>query len=167
MQKILPMFKYAFLAFIIALNVSCSAEDGADGMDGVDGLQGPPGPAGQDGVDGNSNVTTVILEDVSLQLGLNEISVPQLTQDIFDEGLVYVYITQEAGVWFTLPFTEESNVGTEEEPVLVSLVLVKMIGKEVGKVLVSSFIEGDADLKFVFIEGNVDQLNSVDMKDFM
>lgn len=49
----LKTLAYTTLAIMIALTVSCSAEDGRNGIDGEMGPQGEQGPAGQDG---NANV---------------------------------------------------------------------------------------------------------------
>ena len=83
--------KYLSLIFIALLTVSCAVEDGTDGMnglDGADGIDGVPGPAGPSGV---SNVTTVLFENQELASGEIEFDVPELTQDIFDKGLIKYY----------------------------------------------------------------------------
>ncbi|PZD77108.1 hypothetical protein DNG35_09690 [Mesonia sp. K7] len=41
---------------MVALSISCSAEDGQDAMDGATEPQGPAGEDGQHGQDGNANV---------------------------------------------------------------------------------------------------------------
>lgn len=52
-NRLVKTFIYTTLAIMIALNLSCSAEDGRNGIDGEMGPQGEQGPAGQDG---NANV---------------------------------------------------------------------------------------------------------------
>lgn len=167
MHIILPKFKYVILALIIVLGVSCSGEDGIDGMDGIDGVQGPAGPAGQDGVDGNANVTTVIVENYNLVAGVNEISVPELTQGIFNSGTVHAYITLDPTIWFSLPLSELQNFGTEADPVLTSVTVVEMYAMEVGKITLFSLIESQVNLKFVLIDGNISSVSPLSAEDFL
>lgn len=53
MNRLLKTLTYVTLSIMVALTVSCSAEDGRNGIDGEMGPQGEQGPAGQDG---NANV---------------------------------------------------------------------------------------------------------------
>lgn len=148
--------KYLSLIFIALLTVSCAVEDGTDGMnglDGADGIDGLPGPAGPSGV---SNVTTVLFENQELASGEIEFDVPELTQDIFDKGLVYGYFSQNTTQWVSLPFSSLQNLGTEEEPILASLTLLEVFRIEVGKIVVFSLLEPEApvDIRFVLVQGN-------------
>ena len=52
-NRLLKTFSYTTLSIMVALTVSCSAEDGRNGTDGEMGPQGKQGPPGQDG---NANV---------------------------------------------------------------------------------------------------------------
>ncbi len=166
MALLLGKMKYILLVFITILSVSCSSEDGADGMDGadgangIDGAPGTPGPAGPNGV---NNIKTVLFKDQELIKGEIEFSVPELTQDIFDNGLVYGYFTQDATQWVSLPFSSLQILGTEEDPILASLTLLEVFRIEVGKIVVFSLLERDApvDIKFVLVQGN-EALNADD-----
>jgi hypothetical protein len=173
MKTIVLKTKYFLLSLIVVLAFSCSAEDGAPGEQGLQGVQGPQGPQGEQGEkgdpgeSGNGNVISVVLENETLALGENEFSVPELTQDIFDNGLVYAYITGDPSIWFALPVSQLQNLGTEEDPVLVSVTVVEMVGIEVGNVILSSLIEGDVDIRFVLVPGSVAQASSFDVNDFL
>lgn len=156
MVSLFPKIKYFALIFIIILSVSCASEDGADGMDGADGANGSdgaPGPAGPNGV---SNITTVLFENQDLISGEIEFDVPELTQEIFDSGLVYGYFTQNTTQWISLPFSNIQNLGTEEEPILTSLTLLEVFRIEVGKIVVFSLLEPEdpVNMRFVLVEGS-------------
>jgi hypothetical protein len=81
------------------------------GEQGDAGPAGPAGQNGQNGQDGNANVktytTTVSSSNwVEIQDDWSEaqISVPIITSDIANNGLVMVYM-QSGGVWNAWPFT--------------------------------------------------------------
>lgn len=177
MKTVLSKMKYIALTLVVVLAFSCSAEDGAPGEQGVQGAQGAQGPQGEKGDKGEpgdsggsaeTNVISVVLEDKTLSPGPNEYDVPQLTQDIFDNGLVYAYITQDPIAWFELPFTEEQNIGTDEEPVLATIILVKVFAIEVGKVtLVSLLPEDTVNIRFVLVPGTLAEASSFDINDFL
>lgn len=173
MKTILSKTNYFLLALLVVLAFSCSAEDGATGPAGPQGEQGAQGPQGEQGEQGlpgegsDTGVVSVTLEDQALSLGENEFSVPQLTQDIFDNGLVYVYITGDPTIWLSLPVSQLQNLGTEEEPVLASVTVVEMVGMEVGKVIISSLVEGVTNIRFVLVSGTAAEASSFDVNDFL
>ncbi|VAW14663.1 Phage tail fiber protein, partial [hydrothermal vent metagenome] len=73
-----------------------------------DGDIGPQGEQGIAGQDGNANVTSVVLRDISLPSNsTSTFNVPELTQEILDEGLVVVHInlntTASFELWSPLP----------------------------------------------------------------
>ena len=109
----------------------------------------------------------MLLADQTLVLGENEFNVPQLTQDIFNNGLVYAYITGDSSIWLSLPVSQLQNLGTDEEPVLASVTVVEMVGIEVGKVLLSSLVEGVTDVKFVLVPGTAAEAIAFDINDFL
>ncbi|WP_298532990.1 hypothetical protein [uncultured Algibacter sp.] len=175
MKTVLSKMKYILLALVVVLAFSCSAEDGAPGEQGPQGVQGPQGPQGEQGEQGpagesgeGSGAVTVLLENQTLSPGVNEFSVPELTQDIFDNGLVYAYVTADPTVWFALPFSDIQNLGTEEEPILSTVILVEMVAIEVGKVFLSSILEeGTINVKFVLVSGEAASASSFDINDFL
>lgn len=177
MKTILSKTNYFLLSLLVILALSCSAEDGAVGPEGPQGVQGAQGPQGEQGEKGDpgedgtgteTGVISVVLENQTLSPGLNEFDVPELTQDIFDNGVVYAYVTADPEIWFALPFSELQNFGTEEEPVLTSVILVELVGIEVGKVLLSSILEeGTIDVRFVLVPGTVAEASTFDVNDFL
>ncbi|MFL1012064.1 hypothetical protein [Flavisericum labens] len=165
MKYFIPKIKCFLLVFAVVLTASCSPEDGADGV------QGPAGPAGQDGIDGvdgidgNANVISVVLEDVALVFGSNEISIAELTADIASNGFVQGYIAdQTANQWYTLPladykpvealiFDEGGNqTGTEIAAASAILLHIEAVGS--GKVILYSLFEGTVDLRFALVEAS-------------
>ncbi len=134
MTNIMLKTKYMLLALIIALTLSCSPEDGEIG---------PQGLAGKDGKDGNANVTSVILEDVSLLAGTNKFSIPELTRDFVNNGLVLGYAGQ-ASAWYTMPVIDHSDNST-----IIDISLLTD-----GEIRIYSKVDISTDLRFVLIEGN-------------
>lgn len=171
MKTVLSKMKYIVLSLVVVLAFSCSAEDGAPGEQGPQGVQGPQGEKGDKGDPGDSGsggVISVVLENQTLSPGLNEFNIPELTQDIFDNGLVYAYITADPTIWFELPFTEEQNIGTDEDPVLASVVIIKVVAIEVGRVTISSVLEeGTISVRFVLVPASVAEASSFDINSFL
>lgn len=176
MKTVLSKMKYIALALVVVLAFSCSAEDGAPGEQGVQGAQGAQGPQGEKGdkgdpgEDGNGTaggVVSVLLENQTLVLEGNEFNVPQLTQDIFDNGLVYVYARAEPTEWLPLPVSQLQFGGTEEDPTLASLTVLEMASMEVGKVFLYSLVEGVTDIRFVLVSGTAAEASSFDINDFL
>ncbi|WP_282123064.1 collagen-like triple helix repeat-containing protein [Algibacter mikhailovii] len=173
MKTVLSKIKYIALSLMVVLAFSCSAEDGAPGEQGPQGVQGPQGAQGEKGdkgdpgESGSGGAISVLLENQTLTLGEMVFDVPQLTQDIFDNGLVYGYVTVDPAIWLSMPVTQLQNIGTEEEPVLASIVIIEIIGMEVGKVYINSLIEGAVDLRFVLINGTAAEANAYEINDFL
>jgi hypothetical protein len=129
------------LMILTILFMSCS-------KDGVDGAIGPKGENGSNGTDGNANVTSIILRDVVLPSTSNTtFDVPELTQEILDEGLIVAYFdaNRTVGTVIWRPFPDVSNNGK-------LAVLVFQVGSIVIQNTYSTSIT--AHLKFVLIEGN-------------
>ncbi len=137
MKSIFLKRKFFLLVAIVSLFISCSAEDGADGMDGAPGQ------------DGNANVTSVVIQNFELVAGNNEISIPDLSSDIANTGLVLGYISGTNGEWFSLPFSELVEVVTEDGTTATSTIVLEVVSIEPGKLVVFSLIEGTVDLRFV------------------
>ncbi len=133
MKNVISKTKYVLMALIMVTAFSCSPEDGADGA------QGPAGPAGQDGQDGNANVTSVFFANFNLVTGTNDVSVPEITQEIFDSGFVYSYVRLPgASIWEEIPIS--SNGSVQLETII-----------EVGNVRLESTFTQTLDLRFVIV----------------
>ncbi|WP_298553602.1 hypothetical protein [uncultured Algibacter sp.] len=129
---------YALMAFaLIFTSYSCEGEDGEDGMNGIDGLEGP---AGQDG---NANVVSVLLENQTINNGDNVFDISQLTQEIYDTGIVYAYVTVTGNdYWEVLPLSLSQQIILEIDKI------------EVGKItLKATFSQSNLRLRFVLLEG--------------
>lgn len=107
---------------------SCKGEQGdmgLPGQDGIDGTDGQDGQDGKDGQDGNANVISInsmISSTAWVQIAPDkytlEFFVPQITQDIADNGLVMVYfktsyIGLDGTTWTALPITIARSNYTE------------------------------------------------------
>ncbi len=93
--------QYIFLILIVLFSFSCS-----DGEDGAIGPAGPQGEQGVNGQDGNANVVSVLLEDQTISNGDTVFEIPELTQEIFDSGFVFAYVTVTGNdFWETLPLS--------------------------------------------------------------
>ena len=103
--------KYLLCALVLVGLTACSAEDGRngiDGMDGIDGIDGTQGPAGEDG---NANVVSVFLENQSVSIGITTFMIPELTQEIYDNGLIYGYVTVNGNdFWEAMPLSTGGNI---------------------------------------------------------
>ncbi|WP_205660312.1 collagen-like protein [Cognatitamlana onchidii] len=179
MKTLLSKMKYLALALVVVLAFSCSAEDGAPGEQGPQGVQGPQGPQGEKGEkgdpgdSGSGSVKTVLFEDQLLQsgeTGVIEFNVPQLTQDIFDNGLVYAYISESENnsSWSPLPFSLLEEVSTPTGTTVTSTIVVEILTIEVGKVSLF-YLLNDAswDVKFVLVPGAAAEASSFDINDFL
>lgn len=118
---------------------------GATGATGATGPQGPAGPTGAtgetgaqgpQGADGNANVQSFLLTNRSVALtGFTTFSIPAITQEIVDQGLVLVYfrISGSGTGYFSLPYNEAGNT-----------------------LAVSSYRAGSLDVKANFTANNLD-----------
>ncbi|WP_103864530.1 collagen-like protein [Aquimarina sp. I32.4] len=140
--------QYFFLAIITLLTFSCSdGEDGAvgptgpQGEQGVNGQDGTNGQNGVDGQDGNANVVSVLFEDQTISNGDTVFDIPELTQEIFDTGLVYAYVTVTGNeYWETLPL----SLGQE--------IILEIDKIEVGKAtLRATFTQSNLRLRFILV----------------
>lgn len=97
----------SIVLFGLVTILSCSADDGKDGIDGIDGEVGTANviysgwvnaPAGTaEIIDGTAGLSTII-------------SVPKLTSDILNNGVVLVYMKFGSGVHvFPLPYTSTAG----------------------------------------------------------
>lgn len=137
MKHLISKIKYVVLAFLVAFSFSCSPEDGNDGA------QGPEGPAGPAGTDGNANVTSVIFENQTINNGNTVFVIPELTQDIFDNGLVYAYATVTGNAyWEVLPLSSGGNIILEIDRIEVGQATLK-----------ANFTQDNLRLRFILVAG--------------
>lgn len=100
-----------------ALFVSCAKDGevgpmgatGATGATGTNGATGNTGSTGATGATGNANVHVQISTPInwiwnsSLNYMYTDIPCPLITQDIFDNGAVVVFVEGNGGVYLPLP----------------------------------------------------------------
>ena len=144
-MKAISKIKYVLFLMVIVGFVSCKGEIGPIGPDGTDGTDGVNGTDGVDGEDGNANVTSVLLEGSAIVIGNNDYSVIELTQDIYDNGVVLGYAQlPAASFWETLPLVDPST----------NLVMLDIDRIYVGTIrLVSTFANPNVNLRFILIAG--------------
>ncbi|WP_103071285.1 collagen-like protein [Aquimarina sediminis] len=153
--------QYFFLAVITLLTFSCSdGEDGAvgpagpQGEQGTDGQDGTNGQDGTDGENGNANVVSVLFEDQTISNGDNVFDIPELTQEIFDNGFVFGYVTVTGNdYWETLPISSGGDIILEIDKI------------EVGKAtLRATFNQSNLRLRFVLVASS--DLDSASFSNF-
>jgi len=133
--KTIKFFTYSvFILFLGIAISSCTGDDGADGT------------AGADGQDGNANVISVTFPNVTIAVGNHLFSVPELTQSIFDTGVVLGYV-QSIGQtkWVPLPFVTNPPMHMEIESF------------ELGEILVHSSLSGVFNFRFILIESSTNK----------
>jgi len=141
MKNSRKVFTLFFMALAITLS-SCS-KDGEAGPPGMNGVDGANAQDGQDGQDGNANVVSVLLEDQTLMIGINEYNFDELTQSVFDNGVVLGYVKLSfTSFWETLPLSLSNEVSLEIDKIFVGSLELK-----------STFDETDVNLRFIFIDG--------------
>ncbi len=143
MKTTLKFLTYLMMAFALVLTISsCEGEDGVDGEIGPQGEQGIDGQDGEDGQDGNANVTSVTFDQYSLTEGTNEFEIPELTQEIFDHGFVYGYVTVSGNAfWETIPIVINKEV------------LLDIDRIEVGKITLQATFNQTLNFRFILVEG--------------
>lgn len=121
--------KFLLYAILLVGLTACSAEDGTDGTDGIDGMNGidgTEGPIGQDGQDGNANVVSILFEDQTVVTGINTFTIPELTQEIFDTGVVYGYVTVTGNeYWEVMPLSLAGNIILEIDRIRIGELDIK------------------------------------------
>ncbi|MDH7447265.1 hypothetical protein [Aquimarina sp. 2201CG14-23] len=144
MKTTMKFLTYCMMAFALVLT-SCDGEDGANGLDGAIGSQGE---------DGNANVVSVLLENQTINNGDTVFDVPQLTQEIYDTGIVYAYVTVTGNdYWEVLPLSLGQQIILEIDKI------------EVGKItLRATFTQSNLRLRFVLVEGT--DASSVDFSNY-
>lgn len=147
MKRLQKTLMYLFIATAVAFT-SCSPEDGADGMDGAPGEQGiagQDGADGQDGEDGNANVISILLTNQTISNGDNIFDIPELTQDIVDNGFVYGYITVNGNdFWEDMPLSIGGDIIIEIDRIELEQITLR-----------STFDQSNLNIRFVLVEGNI------------
>lgn len=109
------------------------------------GTQGIAGTDGADGADGNANAISVLFENVLIAAEGNvNLNVPELTQDIVDNGLVIGYVTWLGNSgYYSLPYFEDNG-----------LLKIEIDYYEVGEIRILNYhtYSVDRDFKFIIIE---------------
>lgn len=149
MKHLVLKTKYVVFALLVAFSFSCSPEDGEDGTVGP---QGEQGIAGTDGINGNANVQVLTL-DMSTESGtFDDISVPELTQDVIDNDAVLGYI-KRGPRWFPLPAVADIIPFSVSVTISEGLYSLDYVDKATGGSY--SISAGDIDLlKIVIIEAS-------------
>ncbi len=161
MKTTMKFLKLVLLA-LFTITASCEKEGlqgpiGPAGAMGEQGIAGPAGPAGadgsdgengedgEDGTDGNANVTSVLFENQTITTGDTVFDVPQLSQAIYDTGIVYAYVTVTGNdYWEILPLSLSQQIILEIDRI------------EVGRItLRATFTQSNLRLRFVLVEGNL------------
>ncbi|WP_299891986.1 hypothetical protein [uncultured Lacinutrix sp.] len=144
MKNLVLKTKYLVMSLIVTFTLSCSPEDGE---------QDPQGEQGAPGLDGNANVTSVLFEDQTINTGDNLFNIPELNQDIFDNGIVYTYVTVTGNdYWETLPLSLGGDTILEIDRI------------EVGSAtLRATFTQSNLRLRFILVAGTPAGKNAVDV----
>ena len=154
-MKTSRLFMYLFMVFAITLT-ACS-DDGEDGMDGAPGAQGPAGidgEDGEDGEDGNANVTSVTFNGYSIATGTNQFDIPEITQDIYDHGIVLGYVTVSGNpFWESIPVVIGTEVRLDIDRIYLG-----------GLQMISAF-DQLLNFRFVIIEGTPSTRNALGSKE--
>jgi hypothetical protein len=119
-------FKYILYVFVLIGLTACSAEDGTDGIDGINGIDGTEGSQGPAGEDGNANVISVLFEDQTVTTGTNTFIIPELTQEIYDTGIIYGYVTVAGNdFWEVMPLSFGGTIILEIDRIRVGELDIK------------------------------------------
>lgn len=92
--------KYALVALLVAFSFSCSPEDGAAGPIGPAGANGADGVAG---TDGNANVQTLTIDATTFAGTFDNVSIPEITQDVLDNDAIISYLADAGTNWVAIP----------------------------------------------------------------
>ena len=138
--------KYVLLALLVAFSFSCSPEDGNDGAIGPAGTNGVDGA---NGTDGNANVVSVLIENQAVSTGITTFSVPELTQDIFDTGVVYGYVTVNGNdYWETIPIVSGGSVMLDIDSIRVGEIDIE-----------TTFNQSGLNFRFILVASSSSKLN--------
>ncbi|MFK5877896.1 MAG: hypothetical protein QM478_00215 [Flavobacteriaceae bacterium] len=139
MKKMKFLTYVTFVLFLSFAVSSCSGDDGAMGPAGTDGADGT------NGTDGNANVTSVIMLGESITIGYNNFAVSELTQDIYDSGVVLGYTTVSGNsFWETLPVISAAD----------HTVMLEIDRISIGTITLLSTFDQTLNFRFILIASN-------------
>lgn len=182
------LFKLKYLALVLFLMAgACGKEgepgpegpEGDQGEQGIQGLQGPQGPEGPEGPQGEQGPqgpqgptgAANVIYSAWLQPSWNDadlatlkrmtINVPELTLNMWDRGLIYMYWKTNNGSTFPLPWVSY-NVSTGS-PAITRTFLIRgsstlwvEIRKFTGDLVASEFSGANGNrVRYVLIPGEV------------
>ncbi len=152
-MKITRYLNFSFTIVCSVLLISCGGEDGEIGPQGIQGEQGPQGEQGSQGAsgeqgapgeDGNANVQSFLFEQQNLEELFNSFSIPAITQEILDFGVVIGYCRPIGNSeWYPIPTPPEFDGYVD----LYSINLGEVITR-------SSDFNYRLDVRFIIIQGN-------------
>jgi len=140
--------KFLMLVCItLAISITSCSKDGDTGPAGpagINGQDGTDGMDGSDGQDGNANVSSVLVSDVDINVGINTVPLPELTQDIFENGFVIGYVTVAGSParWEAMPTIVGGNV------------ILDITEIQVGSLLIEATFDQVLDFRFVLVAAN-------------
>ncbi len=145
-MKTMKFLTYAIFVLFLGLAISsCEGPEGPAGSAGINGTNGTNGTDGTDGTDGNANVTSVIMLGESISIGYNNLAVSELTQDIYDNGVVLGYTTVPGNsFWENLPVISPSD----------QTVMLEIDRISLGTITLLSTFDQILDFRFVLIASN-------------
>jgi hypothetical protein len=167
---------YIFLFIASAAFISSCSKEGPTGPQGVQGPQGPAGDQGIQGIqglDGNANVHSYTYNVFTSDWILNapnygvDLSVPEITQSILDDGAVLVYMSNGSGGWMPLPYTSwySSYARLIKANILYEDVTIWVLDSD----LTQTPNPGDRTFKIVVIGGSVASKmpSNIDLNNYM
>ncbi|MDB5135967.1 MAG: Collagen triple helix repeat-containing protein [Mucilaginibacter sp.] len=116
---------------------------GATGASGTTGANGANGTTGATGATGSSDIQSYIITKQVVTVSGTTLSVPSITQNVVDEGLVLVYFsaTSTIGPWYALPFNN-------------GVTTISLVGIDLGSITVkSTTFQTNLNFKIVVIPG--------------
>lgn len=95
---------------VLSVSISSCSKEGPIGPAGPQGPQGPTGTTGPAGQDASVPVSTTLyvnnwVYSASAPSYMASISVPAITQNVLDRGIVAAYVSNGSGGWIALPMT--------------------------------------------------------------
>ncbi|MCX7550666.1 hypothetical protein [Xanthomarina sp. F2636L] len=168
-SNLISKSKYVLLAFLVIFSFSCSPEDGDTGPQGPAGMDGTDGT---DGTDGNANVIysswfgpdgQTFISNGYTSYAEFEVSAPELTNDIINNGVVLVYAkfnnyvpeVWPAGHVAQLPLTISGGTTDHIYTYYVEDSNMKIRYRQEGPASTWSFV-GVQMFRYVLIPGNID-----------
>ena len=162
-MKTMKFMSKFFMSFLtVMLFIGCSPEDGKDGENGTDGIDGIDGTDGEQGETGTANVIysdwidspfdSTILDSS----GNESISVPSLSQEIIDQGVVLVYGRDNINNVYAIPFIGIQGVSYYYRYNFenINIRLATLDGSNIGSPLFSSY-------RYVLVPGGVEASNGI------